>query len=111
MRCPVCKAENVQGPQCRRCKADLTPLAALEVQRRGELEATRRCLAGGDWVGAARHVAEADWLQTDDESRRLVAVARLLCGDYAAAWEAYQSLCGRPGPGREPPPESDPRGR
>ena len=26
MRCPVCRADNTEGPQCRRCRADLSPL-------------------------------------------------------------------------------------
>ena len=30
IRCPVCKAENSQGPTCRRCKADLSLLFRLE---------------------------------------------------------------------------------
>ena len=33
MRCPVCKAENADAPQCRRCKADLSLLVALEQRR------------------------------------------------------------------------------
>src|SRR5262249_17865113 len=33
MRCPVCKAENAQGPACRRCKADLSLLFAVEARR------------------------------------------------------------------------------
>ena len=37
MHCPVCKADNSQGPQCRRCKADLSLLFALEEQRRRTL--------------------------------------------------------------------------
>ena len=33
MLCPACKADNAQGPACRRCKADLSPLWALEARR------------------------------------------------------------------------------
>ena len=36
LRCPVCKAENAQGPNCRRCKADLSLLFALEDRRARE---------------------------------------------------------------------------
>jgi hypothetical protein len=91
MRCPVCKAENVQGPQCRRCKADLGLLFALEGRRRQELEAARRCLAAGRWPHAVRHAAQAHWMQHDEESRRLLAVAHLLNRDFAAAWQAYRA--------------------
>ena len=33
MQCPVCKADNAQGPLCRRCKADLSLLFRLEARR------------------------------------------------------------------------------
>ena len=39
-RCPVCRARVEPGPQCRRCKADLSLLVSLEDQR-------RRALGGG----------------------------------------------------------------
>ena len=48
MRCPVCRAENDQGPQCRRCRADLGLLFGLEKRRRQALDAARRCVAQGD---------------------------------------------------------------
>ena len=44
MRCPVCKAENEMTPQCRRCKADLSLLLALE---RGRAEQLLRDLVQG----------------------------------------------------------------
>jgi hypothetical protein len=90
MRCPVCKAENVQGPQCRRCKADLALLVAVEARRRQELQAARRCLAAGLWAQALTHAAEAHWLQSDEESRQLLAVASLLNRDFASAWYYYR---------------------
>ncbi len=91
MRCPVCKAENVQGPQCRRCKADLSLLFALEGRRRQEMQAARRCLSAGQWTRALTHAAEAYWLQRDEESRRLLAVACLLNRDFASAWYYYRA--------------------
>ena len=33
LRCPVCRAENTTGPACRRCRADLTLLIAVEARR------------------------------------------------------------------------------
>jgi hypothetical protein len=91
MRCPVCKAENVQGPQCRRCKADLGLLFALEGRRRQELGAARRSLASGRWPEAVRHAAQAHWMRRDEESRRLLAVAHLLNRDFPAAWRCYRA--------------------
>ena len=90
MRCPVCKAENAQGPQCRRCKADLSPLFALEDQRRRTLAEVRRCIRCGEWEEAARHAETADWLRADEESQRLTMVTHLLGGDFADTWQAYR---------------------
>jgi hypothetical protein len=90
MRCPVCKAENGQGPQCRRCKADLALLFDLEAVRRIRLDAAREHLARGRWPAAVAAAAEADWLRRDGESQRLLAVARLLDRDFAGAWGCYR---------------------
>jgi hypothetical protein len=90
MRCPVCKADNAQGPQCRRCKADLAVLFDLEGARRARLDDARGHLAQGRWPEAAAAAAEADWMRRDAESRRLLAVARLLNRDCAGAWECYR---------------------
>src|SRR5437868_8158453 len=90
MRCPVCKAENAQGPQCRRCKADLAPLFDLEAARRARLDAAREHLAHGRWPEAVAAAAEADRLRRDGESLRLLGVARLLGRDFAGAWEYYR---------------------
>jgi hypothetical protein len=91
MRCPVCKADKVQPPQCRRCKADLSLLFALENQRRQTLAEARRCLRRGEVAEALGHVEKANWLREDEESRRLAALARLLERDFAEAWEYYQN--------------------
>ncbi len=91
MRCPVCKAENAQGPQCRRCKADLSLLFALEDQRQRTLTEARQCLHRGDFVQAVRHAETADWLRGDEETKRLTAVAHLLNRDFASAWRSYQN--------------------
>jgi hypothetical protein len=91
MRCPVCKADNLQGPQCRRCKADLSLLFSLEEQRQRTLTEAQRCLQRGDFAEAKRHAAAANWLSKDAESQRLQAVAHLLERDFAGAWRVYQS--------------------
>jgi hypothetical protein len=92
MRCPVCKADNSQGPQCRRCKADLSLLFALEDQRRQTLAEARRCLRRGEWQAAVEYAESASWLRDDDESRRLLATAHLLVRNFATAWRSYQSV-------------------
>ncbi len=91
MRCPVCKADNPQGPQCRRCKADLSLLFDLEEQRGQALTEARHRLHRGEWSEAARQAETADWLRGDEESKRLAALAHLLDGDFATAWRCYQN--------------------
>lgn len=91
MRCPVCKAENPQGPQCRRCKADLSLLFALEEQRGRMLTEARRSLQRGEWQAAVEHADTADWLRGDEDSRQLAAVAHLMSGDFSKAWQCYQN--------------------
>jgi hypothetical protein len=92
MRCPVCKAQGNVGPNCRRCKADLSLLLALEQQREQLLQQACVCVRQGDWPGFAARAAQADSLRHDAESGRLVALARLLDRDFAAAWQAWRSL-------------------
>ena len=84
MRCPVCRAENVDAV-CRRCKADLSLLAGLEESRRGELARSASAIAAGDGQGALRHAEAAHHLMRDAESWRRLAVARLLLRDFAGA--------------------------
>lgn len=92
MQCPVCKAENTQGPLCRRCKADLALLWALEDQRRAALTETKQCLVAGRWTEAIEHAEACDWMRSDPESRRLIAVAHLLHRDFCRAWQCYQRV-------------------
>ena len=91
MRCPVCKAENSQGPQCRRCKADLSLLFALEEQRGRMLAEARRCVRRGEWQAAVENAEMAHGMRRDEDSHQLVAVAHLLGRDFVAAWQSYQS--------------------
>ena len=90
-RCPVCKADNTPSP-CRRCKADLSLLVALEQQRQAALARAKDSLATGDWAFARDDALEADHLRRDDESLRLLGVTSLLCGDHAGACQCYQEL-------------------
>src|SRR5437879_5200097 len=92
LRCPVCKADNTQGPLCRRCKADLSLLFALEEQRRVVLDAARQAALRGEWRNVLAAAERADALRSDEESRRLLAVAHLLHGDFAEALQAAQRV-------------------
>jgi hypothetical protein len=92
MRCPVCKADNAQGPSCRRCKADLSLLWALESRRESLLASARRHLARGDWRRAAAEAASSARLRAGADAGRVVAAARLLGRDFPGALRAYLGL-------------------
>ena len=94
MRCPVCKAENTQGPACRRCKADLSLLFQLEQQRAHALAESARLLTAGRTDEADALAEKADWMRGDEESRRMLALTRLMRRDFAGAWGCYQGVAG-----------------
>ena len=91
MQCPVCKADNDQGPQCRRCRADLAALFALAEQRGAALAEAYRSLARGQWQRALAIAEGAHVLRSDEETRRLLAVVYLMRRNFALAWEQYRS--------------------
>lgn len=90
MRCPVCRAENTQGPQCRRCRADLTSLFSLEEQRRQALHVAQSCVAHGEWDRALAIADGMDALRHEPEALRLLAVCSLMRRDFARAWQCYK---------------------
>jgi hypothetical protein len=89
IRCPACRADNAGGPSCRRCKADLSLLFALEARREALLGQARLEGAAARWQEALATAAEADALRQDGASLRLVAVAALMCRDFHQAWRCY----------------------
>jgi hypothetical protein len=91
MRCPVCRADVDAGPQCRRCRADLSLLFTLEDQRRQSLRAAYEACAAGQPERMLVHAVRADELRRDEESGGLVALARLLRRDFAGAWHVYRT--------------------
>jgi Flp pilus assembly protein TadD len=92
MRCPVCRADNDQEATCRRCKADLELLVALERQRAQALAEAGRAAARGDGGEALRHVHAAHGLRADEDSWRALAVAYVLAGRYGEALACYRQL-------------------
>jgi hypothetical protein len=89
--CPVCRARVESGPSCRRCKADLSLLFVLEARRDAVLAAARRFLASGQADEALALAQGAEHLRRGEDARRLIAIAHLLRGDFAAAWRWYAS--------------------
>jgi hypothetical protein len=89
VRCPACRAENTTGPHCRRCRADLELLFALEDRRARLLADARAAIIRGDGEEVVRLAGSARRLRNDDEARSLVALGHLLSGNFAAAWDGY----------------------
>ncbi len=88
MRLALAQAETALSP-CRRCKADLSLLFALEGQRAAALAGARAALARGRYAVALASARRADQLRRDAESLQVLAVAALLAGDHAGAWSAF----------------------
>lgn len=90
MRCPVCRAEVEQGPACRRCRADLSLLFALEAQRQRVLREAARALVTGQTRRAEALTEGAEALRKGPDGRRIRAVCRLLRRDFRSAlnWHA-----------------------
>ena len=100
MQCPICRADNQSpgspsqeggGPQCRRCRADLSLLWSLEAQRRRALVFAYHAVAADDPGRLLDLALYAGELRRDDESSRLVILGHLLGRDFAAAWNLYRS--------------------
>jgi len=87
--CPVCRAQLEQGPQCRRCRADVSLLFALRDQRDLALATAYQCLARQQFDRALAAADEVEVCRQDEESRRLVAAIHLLRGNFAQAWQVY----------------------
>jgi hypothetical protein len=85
LRCPVCRAENTAVPLCRRCRADLSLLAAVEARRDGHLARARVALRDGRLADARDELTRAEELRTGPDVRQIRACLFLLSGDFSAA--------------------------
>jgi hypothetical protein len=66
-------------------------LFALEERRASLLAAAQGAAGRGDAAGTVRLVTAAERMRHGDDARRLVALGRLLAGDFAGAWQAYSA--------------------
>jgi hypothetical protein len=96
--CPCCKAANDAGPACRRCKADLSLLFAVEADRAAAVEQTRRLAAESRFPEALVQLDRASQLRRGDDLSRLKAAVLLLARDFPAASRAYHELASRSTP-------------
>ncbi|MBL8798557.1 MAG: hypothetical protein JNM56_31970 [Planctomycetia bacterium] len=94
LRCPVCRAEWTDAPQCRRCRADLALLNAVESERRRLLARAGERLREGRPAAALTLAEQAAALRPTVEGSQLAAVAQLLKRNFAAAWHSYQQAQG-----------------
>lgn len=83
--CPCCKASNDAGPNCRRCKADLALLFAIEDNRTALIERAR----SSNFVEALDALDRAEQLRQGDDIVRLRATMKLLHRDFAGALRTY----------------------
>src|SRR5262245_14390197 len=90
LTCPVCRATNDQGPVCRRCRADLSLLFELEVQRQARIAAALTAAAQGRFDSAAQFAGEADEIRHGADVCKLQAAVALMRRDFDGAWIAYR---------------------
>ena len=91
MQCPVCRNQVDQGPQCRRCRADLSLLFCLEKQRVHILDVAMQCLSQRRPRRALALAEGADALRHDDQSQRLRILSILCQRDFARALQEYNA--------------------
>jgi hypothetical protein len=89
LHCPVCRADNPTPPACRRCKADLSLLWALEARRDYYLSTAKTAVAAERFDQALEELTQAEELRTGPDVRRLRACVSLLAGDFDAALSEY----------------------
>jgi hypothetical protein len=88
--CPTCKATNSQGPQCRRCRTDLSKLFALMNLREEIIDRSRLALSEDEPSIAAAELSEAVALKSDPDVFKLLALSSLMQGDYEGAFNMYE---------------------
>lgn len=92
LRCPVCRADNSSGPICRRCKADLSLLWAVEARRDYHLARAKTAASADDFDDALEELIEAEELRAGPDVRRLRACLFLLAGDFESAFREHAGL-------------------
>jgi hypothetical protein len=90
--CPCCKASNDAGPNCRRCKADLSLLFAIESQRSALLDGARRLANESRFAESLATLERAAQLRRAADVLCLRAAVLLLSRDFAGAFQQHQEL-------------------
>ncbi len=84
-RCPTCRATQDWSDTCRRCKSDLRLLRAFTEEHVRVKRAGLHAINEGDARSATRHARAYHALQPGPDSRRLLALAAFLRGDWEEA--------------------------
>lgn len=92
MRCPVCRANNEEGEECRRCKADLSLLFQLEAEREILLNQAMNHAVCGEWQQMLRMAQSAHELRQGEDTLQLLASGAVMVSDYAQALAICQEL-------------------
>lgn len=87
LRCPTCGARQAPSDICRRCKSDLGLLRHAIEAHDHHRRAALLDLEAGRPESALRHARRCRELRPGPDSRRLLAVCRLLRGDWPGAIE------------------------
>jgi Flp pilus assembly protein TadD len=90
LTCPCCRVSNATDT-CRRCKADLSVLAAVETAREYHLTLARRFAAELRAGEALSHLHHAAALRPGDDIHPLRAAVLLVSGRFADALAAYHA--------------------
>jgi hypothetical protein len=95
LNCPVCRAENTTGPACRRCRADLSLIMAVEARRDHHIATARSAMRDGRFDDALDELSKAEELHSAGDIRQMRACVYLLAGDFPAALAEHAAV-GRP---------------
>lgn len=90
--CPCCKAANDAGPNCRRCKADLSLLFAIDDERTQLVARARELTVQSRFPDSLACLDRAAQLRAGDDVRRARAAVLLLARAFPAALAAYHDL-------------------
>ena len=90
--CPCCKADNATGPACRRCKADLSLLFAIEADREAWLIEARWLAANSQFGEAHEAIDRAEGLRSGRGLAKLRAGLFVLARDFRSALSAYNEI-------------------
>ncbi|MGL6076198.1 MAG: hypothetical protein ACRC8S_18745 [Fimbriiglobus sp.] len=92
MMCPVCRAGNEPGnAACRRCRADLSLVVAVEATRGHWIESAKNAIAEGKFAEALRSLSSAAVIRPGTDLARLQAIAHLQNRDFPAAYACYRA--------------------